>query len=289
MMQMTHLLTLLAGLLVLTSACTSAPGRAPAREAPFAVSPVQMVVASDDFAVGQTRVPFILYSGADRVADAQRVSVTLFDLGPETPQPGWQGDAANYSDYEVPYWVVYADFPHVGYWGLGAEIELADGSRATAQLAIQVKEKSSSPGVGSRPPASENRTLATEPDIRKLTSDFDDPEPALYRLTVAEAITLGRPAVVSFSTPAFCASQVCGPVVTTLKEVHHELAEHLSFIHIEVYKEFEPLVLADEVTQWQLTSEPWTFVLDGDGRVAARLGGPVSPRELQAVLLPLLP
>jgi hypothetical protein len=288
-MQIMKRLTFLAGLLIVVGACAPAPERAPADEAALAVSPLQMVVASDDFAAGQTRVPFILYSGSDRVTDARRVTVTLFDLSRETPQPGWQGEATNYSDYEVPYWIIYADFPHAGYWGLGAEIELADGSRATAQLAVQVKEQSNSPGIGQRVPASENRTLATEPDIRKLTSDFDEPEPALYQMTVAEAMTLGRPAVVSFSTPAFCTSQVCGPVVTTVKEVYHDLAEHVSFIHIEVYKEFEPLVLADEVTQWQLTSEPWTFVLDRDGRVVARLGGPVSPRELQAALLPLLP
>jgi hypothetical protein len=282
-------LTFLICLILLVSACTSTVERTPPAETGLSVSAVQMVVASDDFATGHTRVPFILYSGTERISDARHVQVILYDLSQETPQPGWQGEAVGYGDYEVPYWVIYADFPRPGYWGIAAEITLTDSSRASNQLAIQVHEQSSAPEVGSRPPPSENRTLATEPDIRKITSDFDEPEPALYQMTVAEAMTLDRPAVISFSTPAFCTSQVCVPVVSTLKAVHHELAEHVSFIHIEVYKEFEPLVLADEVTQWQLTSEPWTFVLDRDGRVAARLGGPVSARELRDALLPLLP
>jgi hypothetical protein len=40
--------------------------------------------------------------------------------------------------------------------------------------------------------------------------------------------------------------------------------------------------------QWGLTSEPWTFVLDDEGKVAYRFGGPVSPRELTAALEPLV-
>jgi hypothetical protein len=32
--------------------------------------------------------------------------------------------------------------------------------------------------------------------------------------------------------------------------------------------------------EWNLTSEPWTFVIDRKGTITARLGGPVSRREL---------
>jgi hypothetical protein len=62
------------------------------------------------------------------------------------------------------------------------------------------------------------------------------------------------------------------------------MAAEANFIHIEVYQEFEPLVLADEIGEWGLTSEPWTFVLDQQGMITARLGGPVSPRELLAAV-----
>lgn len=249
---------------------------------------LQVAVASDDFAVGQPRVPFVIFAGPERVNDAQRVGLIAFELGAATPVPGWRGEAVNYSDYEVPYWVAHPDLPHAGYWGLGLEITQADGSLTHAEFAIEVAEHSSSPAVGSRPPPLENRTLHTETDIHKLTSGVA-PVPGLYQMTVAEAMASGRPTVVTFATPAYCVSRLCAPVVNSVEQVYQTLGEQANFIHIEVYKSFDPLVYADEMEAWKLTSEPWTFVLDSDGTVAARLAGPVSPRELTAALEPLLP
>lgn len=249
---------------------------------------IQIAVATDDFLVGRPRIPFILYIGTERVADAQQVKLTAFDLSGGTPIPGWQGEATNYSDYEVPYWVAYPELPTAGAWGLGAEITLADGTVAQGQFAIQVKQSSTIPAIGNQPPASENRTIETEPDLAKLTSD-PTPNEALYQMTVAEAMASGRPSVITFATPAFCQTDICAPVVDSVEAVYEEFGEEANFVHIEVYKLFDPLTIADEVTEWGLTSEPWTFVLDEEGAVVARLGGPVSPQEVTAALEPLLP
>lgn len=249
---------------------------------------IQVVLVADDFAAGQPRVPVVLYDGTERVADVQRVKLTAFDLADEPPTPGWTGEATNYSDYEVPYWVAYPDLPHAGFWGLGAEITLGDGSVTQAEFVLEAQERSSSPAVGSVPPASENRTLETVPDIAMLTSG-DDPIPALYQMTVAEAMASGKPTVVSFATPAYCTSKLCAPVVHSVEAVYAELGGQVDFIHLEIFKDFETLDYADEVEEWKLTSEPWTFVLDGEGTIVAKLGGPVSPRELTEALAPLLP
>jgi hypothetical protein len=108
-------------------------------------------------------------------------------------------------------------------------------------------------------------------------------------MTVAEAINSKRPSVITFATPAFCQTRYCAPVVESVSRVHDTLADEVNFIHIEIYKETNPLVLADEVDEWGLTSEPWTFVLDNQGVVVARFGGPLSPQELTATLDNLLP
>ncbi|MCI0395100.1 MAG: hypothetical protein L0322_09210, partial [Chloroflexi bacterium] len=229
-----------------------------------------------------------LYAGPERVAGAQRVTLTAFDLASGTPVPGWTGEATGYNDYVVPYWVAYPELPHAGFWGLAAEITLADGATTQTQFAIEVAAESLAPDVGERPPASQNRTLASEPDIAKLTSD-PTPNPGLYQMTIAEALDSGRPTIVTFATPAFCQTQFCAPVVDSVEEVYELHGEQANFIHIEVYKTFNPLVLADEMEEWGFSSEPWTFVLDGEGHVAAKFGGPVSPRELAAALEPLLP
>lgn len=271
---------------LLLAACGAPPTGTPAA-VPSGQSDIQIAVTSNDFEAGQPRVPFVLFSGTRKVADAQRVKLTAFDLTPATPTQGWSGEAISYSDYEVPYWVAFPELPHPGFWGLGAEITLADGSTTAAQFSIEVVEDTSSPAIGARPPASENRTLKTEPDIHKLSSG-SDPLPGLYQMTVADALASGRPSVVNFATPAFCTSKLCAPVVNSVEAVYEDLGDRANFIHIEVYKTFDPLVYADEMSEWGLLSEPWTFVLDKEGKVAHKFGGPVSPRELSEALEPLL-
>ena len=252
------------------------------------VSTLQIVVVSDDFAIPLPRIPFVLYDGSETVADVQQVKLSAFDLSQEPPLAGWSGTARGYNEFEVPYWVAYAEVPHAGIWGLSAEITMADGATTQAQFTIEIKAEALSPDIGDAVPASQNRTLATEPDIEKLTSD-SSPNLAFYQMTVADALVNELPSVIIFSTPAFCQTAICGPVLNSGEEVFETLGDKANFIHLEIYKQFNPeLILADEVTEWNLSSEPWTFVLDDEGRVTARLGGPVSPRELMAVLEPLL-
>ena len=253
------------------------------------VSEIQVTVAGDDFEIGTPRLPLVLYDGTRRGAQAQGVKLTAFDLSTDPPTPGWSGRATGYTDYWIPYWVAYPELPHAGFWGFEAEITLPDGRRAKAQFTIQVHEDSLAPSNGEQPPASQNRTLETEPDLQKLTSDFDDPEPGLYQMTIAEALASGKPGVVVFATPAFCTSQLCTPVVESVKTVYRQYGDRAIFIHIEVYKTFDPLVLADEMGEWKLETEPWTFVLDREGRVAGKFSGPIGAQELAEALGELLP
>ena len=282
-----HAFLLALALLLVACAAPSEPEQS-AQSTVAGPSEIQIVVAGDDFAVGEPRVPIVLYSGPEEVADATSVQVTSFDLSSDNAPAAWSGEAINYSDFEVPYWTVSPEIAHAGAWGLLADITLQNGDTVQAQFAIQVDDKTRSPDVGVQAPPSENRTLATEPDIGRLTSG-SDPLPGLYQMTVAEAVASDRPTVVSLATPAFCQTRICAPVVGSVESVYGEFADQANFIHLEIYKDFEPLTLADEVEEWGLSSEPWTFVLDRDGTVAARLGGPVSPRELTAALLPLIP
>jgi hypothetical protein len=269
--------------LALMAAC--APAVTPTPTA--AVTEIQVGVASNEFTPGAPRIPFILLQSDQPVADAQAVLVSAFDLGSAAPEPVWTGAATSYSDYEIPYWVVYPQLPHAGPWGLGLQITRTGSSATLSQFSIQVVDDVDSPALGETPPASRNRTLATEPDIHKLTSGAN-PEPALYQMTVADAMASGRPTVVVFATPGFCTTRLCAPVVDSVAAVYHAYPNDANFIHLEVYKSFDPLVGSDEMTAWRLTSEPWVFVLDHEGKVAARLSGPVSPRELTEALAPLL-
>jgi hypothetical protein len=276
----------------LLSACAgsgaAAPTAPPASTGPQAAaaggpSALSVAVASNDFGTGAPRVPFVLFIGSEPITNAKSINIIAFDLGSGTPTAGWTGSAVNYSDYDIPYWVVYPKLPHAGYWGLGAVVTLVDGSMSQAQFTIQTADAPNAPSIGDTPPASQNRTLKTEPEISKLSSDVA-PEPGLYQMTVAEALKSGKPTVVTFATPAYCTSRLCAPVVNSVKTVYKDYKDRVNFIHIEVYKTFNPLVYADEMNEWHLQSEPWTFVVDANGKVANRFGGPVSPRELEQAL-----
>lgn len=271
------------------AACSSKPAQenSPQTEPNPAVagpSPLQIAIASADFEVGTPRLPFILFDGPERVADAQRVRLATFDLASGTPTAtGWNGEAVNYSDYEVPYWVAYPEISAAGFWGIVADVILADGSLVQSQFVIETVAETSGLSIGAAAPASQNRTLETEPDIAKLTSDI---EPVLdfYQLTVAAALETERPTVVAFTTPAFCQSQLCAPVLDSVEDVHAEFGAQVNFIHIEVYKDFETFEFADEMAEWGLNTEPWVYIVGTDGLIAARFGGPVSPRELTETL-----
>ncbi|MCA9954139.1 MAG: hypothetical protein KC434_05440 [Anaerolineales bacterium] len=253
-----------------------------------AVSPIQIIRMSSDTAVGNPRIVFGLFDGPDPVADAQSVALSVVPVGEADTKPVWQGPAENYSDYEVPYWVAYPSLPSAGFWGITADVVLADGTAVTSQFTVEAKAESDAVALGDLAPLSQNRTLATEPDINKLSSG-NDPDPAFYQLTVADAVASGKPTVVGFLTPGLCETRWCAPVLSSMTAVRESVGNAANFIHIEVYENFQTLTYVPEMAEWGLQTEPYVFVLDDEGRVTASFAGPVSPRELQQALDAVLP
>ena len=96
----------------------------------------------------------------------------------------------------------------------------------------------------------------------------------------------------TFATPKFCASRTCGPVVDVVEEVQRRLDdERVRFIHVEVYEDNDPANGYNRwMQEWKLQTEPWTFLVGGDGKIAERFEGTVSVDELEsAVREKLLP
>ncbi len=267
-------------LLTLLIACQStAPEPTPVIEAP---SSLQVMIASDDYHVGTPRIALVLFDGIAPAEGLQDVVVRLFDLRGAEPSVIWEGAATEYPDAPVAYWTTYPEIPAAGEWGLQIAATLADGSADQYDRLLAVTDAPRSPAIGTIPPASENRTAATN-DLSELSSG-NNPVPALYQMTVADALQSGKPSVITFATPAFCQTQICAPVVTTVESVFEQVGDAANFLHLEVYKDFQELTVSDEMTEWDLTTEPWTFILNADGEVAARLGGPVSKAEILSEL-----
>jgi hypothetical protein len=250
-------------------------------------SPVQIQRLNSDYAPGNPRISFALFDGPELLTGVTAVEVTAQPVEGENGEASEGVTAVPYTDYELPYWVAYPHLPTPGIWGLTANVTLEGGQTVASQFLVEVKEDETAVTLGETAPPSQNRTLATEPDLHKLSSG-NDPNPALYQMTVAEAVQTGKPTVVAFATPGLCQTKWCSPVVESVETVYEETGEAANFIHIEIYEDFQDLTLVPQLAEWGLETEPWVFVLDGDGRVTASFEGPLSPRELGEAVRPLL-
>jgi hypothetical protein len=153
-----------------------------------------------------------------------------------------------------------------------------------------VLEDTFAPNIGEAAPVAPTPTLRDGP-IEDLTTD-DQPDPRFYEVTLDEALSSGKPTVLVFATPAYCTSAACGPMLDTVKGAASDHPD-VNFIHIEVYTGFnepgfvpDPAHLAPAVgpDYWNLASEPWVFVIDGEGIVTGRFEGVMAAEELTALL-----
>jgi hypothetical protein len=179
------------------------------------------------------------------------------------------------------------DFDRPGIWMATVTPE---GGAPLDPIPFEVLEDPYAPALGEEAPAPETPTL-DDATVEELSSD-DDPDPGFYQLSLDEAIGNGNTTVVVFSTPQFCVSAACGPLLDVVKEVAPGHPD-VQFVHVEVFAgltdpDFAPDAdhLAPAVgPQWyNLPSEPWVFVVDGGGKVVARYEGVLDRAELEAVL-----
>ena len=139
------------------------------------------------------------------------------------------------------------------------------------------------PSAGEPAPASETPTLATARGDASSITTRTPPDESLLRHSVAESLRARVPFVVTFSTPKFCQSRTCGPVVDVVEEVARRFEDRdVRFIHVEVFEGNDPAKGYNRwMREWGLDTEPWTFLVGRDGRVVERYEGVVSVRELE--------
>jgi hypothetical protein len=260
------------------------------------------VIVSSEHVVGENRLVFTLIDGQNAVVAAPDVAVEarLFDLArdPATPTQTAEGIAMDSGDGRTLY-RAHVEFPCAGRWGLEFAVGLP-GGETNPRLYLSVQPEPVTPALGEAAPRSESATASSPDELREISSD-PEPDPAFYELSIAEAVTSGRPSVIAFATPAFCQTATCGPVLDRLKEVAADYRDRVAFVNVEPYElqmtpnGLQPL-LGEEgqlqpvpaVTEWGLRVEPYVFVVDAEGRVAAKLEGAIDEEELRAELEGLL-
>jgi hypothetical protein len=185
-------------------------------------------------------------------------------------------------------YVARVRLPEPGTYWLLAEPE--GGPKIQALGNVVVSTDDPEPGPGDPAPASDTPTLASVGgDASKITTRTP-PDESLLEHSVAQSLRDGVPFVVTFSTPKYCTSRTCGPVVDVVEAVAERFEDDdIRFIHVEVYKGNDPAKGLNEwMVEWGLETEPWTFVVGSDGRIAERFEGAVSVLELEAAVEDLL-
>ena len=130
--------------------------------------------------------------------------------------------------------------------------------------------------VGQEAPSLKTKTLADAGgDMSKLTS-YRYPDPRMYQLSFDEALKKGKPIVLEFATPGHCTQ--CDQQLQLLKVMLNRYGDDILFLHMDQY--YNP----EAYDAFQVRGEPWTFVINAQGKVDYIAPGRVLRAEIEPVL-----
>ena len=252
---------------------------------------LQVILGTGDLAVGEHRVGFVLTSDLGIVVIptatvASSLDGTVRETVTAELEPWPYGSRGLY--------VADMTFGEAGAWSIDISVDWPGGSVKRAALEFEVAATTSAPAIGAPAIPSVTKTIDDVDDIVELTTgSLHDAE--LYQLTLAEAVTNGDATVVVFASPAFCINAVCGPQVDVLQEMKDVYQGQANFVHVDFYEnpheiegDLYQAVISQAVRDWSLPSIEWTFVIDGQGIVAARFEGFATYDEVEEALLGVL-
>lgn len=187
--------------------------------------------------------------------------------------------------------VVYASqlkLPARGEWRLVAVVRRGEELAATRMPSIVVRRYAKIPAPGERPPRIHTPTVEDVGDLSKI--DTRVPPSTMHEDDFAEVLG-EKPVVLLFATPALCQSRVCGPVVDVAEQVKSEYSdEEIAFIFMEVYRNNDLSAgIRPQLEAFGLTTEPWLFVVDAEGRVSTAIEGGFGLGELREAVERVLP
>ena len=110
-------------------------------------------------------------------------------------------------------------------------------------------------------------------------------------MTIAEALREDTPLLITFGTPAYCETATCGPQVQVVSKLKEGFQDQANFIHVEVFENPHLIEggrptggIVPAALEWNLPTEPWTFILDQAGRIQAKFEAFTTEVELEGAL-----
>ena len=193
-------------------------------------------------------------------------------------------------------YVTHADFPVAGAWTATFTTSAPGAPTETIPFSFDVLEDAHVVEPGEKAPSVDTPTLAdVSGDVSKISSD-ETPVPAFYEVSIADALAAHKPFVLVFATPKFCVSKTCGPTLDKIKTVASAHPD-VTFINVEPYQlsvvdgQLQPVLSdANELQTvpaadlYGLLTEPFVFVVGGDGIVKASFELVFAPSEIDEAL-----
>ncbi len=296
---------LLLALLLAGCGQTTAPSGSSAAAAGGNVVPV---FAFSEAVAGKNRIAIGLVRNNTPINDPNaKVHLRFFDLDAGNAPMKFETDAIYYGQsLPAGFYVAYPNFDKPGNWGVEIETQVSGQTKpSVSKQRLEVKDRSAVPAVGQPAIAARTLTVKDVPDVAQLSSG-PNPDPAMYQISLDEALKNGKPTALLFATPAFCRTATCGPSLSVMQGLQKQYGDKVNFIHVEVYKypfdqsvsqqeqaaakaakenremtpDEERAGLADAMVAWHLASEPWLFLIDAKGTVAGRYEGGITKEEI---------
>lgn len=251
---------------------------------------------------GENRIGFGLFNKQGVMTRESAVALYIAradGTGPKGPYPARREslkvpaafESQQTATEETPYvYVTSVPFVRPGRYGVVAVVKRGGKLLASTPAPITVgKPGSGPPGVGQTPP---RITTLTPKDVGGDLSRLTTRKPPLRSLvsTNFAEVLGGRPVVLGFATPQLCQTRICGPVVDIMAEMQSRYGKQVEFIQQEVYVDNDPSKgLRPQLVRFRLQTEPWTYVIDRYGKIAARFEGAFSSAELDAAVRGVAP
>ena len=181
------------------------------------------------------------------------------------------------------------------------EFEISDSRKGTCQLTIDIdgseqvvefrvvgKDETDLIQIGENMRVIDTPTRSDSAGFDPLCTRYE-PCP-FHQINLSEALRRNRPTVLMISTPGFCQTSICGPVLELLIDLPSDPT--WSVIHAEVYTQPKKIaegeniqdLLAPVVRTYGMDFEPCLVVADSANKVKARLDYAFDKKEIRAAL-----
>jgi hypothetical protein len=244
--------------------------------------PSELVAGPNRFAVG-------LFDAQGGLIHDATVHFHYYDLrDPDKAVYLSHADAARVQDPEglTTIYTDESDFDLVGLWGVEVEAHLPDGSAASQRIGFEIQADTGTLGPGEKAPLVNTSTLDDVDQNPARLTTAEEPNLALHKVSLAQAVNNGKPTLLLLATPAFCQTRFCGPAYEMVSSLQPGYDDRLNFVYSEVFS-----ALPDPAANgWQpsaamrafgLESEPWLFFIDADGTIIYRLEGLFDAAEIE--------